>query len=92
MLVHCPCRLGAAAPLLAAELQHCDGVLTTWALERGHAVDQFDGVISHSFKSSPLCHYGSEPKLLRLEIGIQPVRLRRESVAPKSVLYFVKAA
>ena len=63
MLVHCASGLGSAAPLLAAELRYCDGVLTTWALERGRAIDQFDGVISHSFKSSPLCHYGSELKL-----------------------------
>jgi hypothetical protein len=47
--------------------------------ERRHAVDQFDGVMSHSFKSSPLSGMTAEPKLLRLEIGIQPVCQRRES-------------
>jgi hypothetical protein len=67
MIVHCPRSLGAAAPLLAAELQYCDGLLTTWAQKRSHAVDQFDGVISHSFKSSPLSRHDSEPKFLRLE-------------------------
>jgi hypothetical protein len=52
-----------------------------WARKRSHAVDQFDGVMSHSFKSSPLPRYDSEPKLLRREFGIQPACLWRESVA-----------
>jgi hypothetical protein len=85
MLVHCPRRLGAAAPLLAAELRYCDGVLTTWALERGRAIDQFDGVISHSFKSSPLCHYGSELKFLRLESA--STNVPAEAVDPGQSLF-----
>jgi hypothetical protein len=35
-----------------------------WTGERGHVVRHFDGVMSHSFKSSRLSRYGSEPKLL----------------------------
>jgi hypothetical protein len=80
VLVDCPSRLGTAATVLTAEIQHGDGVLTTQARERGHAVDHFDDVMSHSFKSSPLSRYDSEPKLLRLENGIQAVCQRRKSV------------
>ena len=65
VLVHRPSRLGAAAPVVAAELQYCDGVLALWARERGHAIDQFDGVMSHSFKSSPLCHYDYETNVTK---------------------------
>jgi len=48
VVVHCLGRLGAAAPVLAAELLCGDGVLTKRALERGDAVHRFDGVMSHS--------------------------------------------
>src|ERR1022692_2420528 len=75
VLVHCPSRLGAATAVLAAEVRCCDGVLATWARERGHAIDQFDGVMSHSFKCSRLSGHDSEPKftphhLSRVQGGI----------------------
>jgi hypothetical protein len=54
VLVHCPSRLGAAVAVEAVEVPCGDGVLTEWALERAKAVHHFDGVISHSFNSSPL--------------------------------------
>jgi hypothetical protein len=63
VLVHCPGRLGAAAAVLAAELQCGDGVFTAWAHERSQTVDHFDGVMSHSFKYSRLSRYDSELKL-----------------------------
>jgi len=44
VLVHCPCRLGAAISFLAAEVACVYGVLTKWALEPGKAVHHFDGV------------------------------------------------
>lgn len=47
VLVHCPCRLGAAISFLAAEVACVYGVFTKWALEPGKAVHHFDGVISH---------------------------------------------
>jgi|HubBroStandDraft_3_1064219.scaffolds.fasta_scaffold76644_1 hypothetical protein len=63
VLVHCPSRLGAAVTVLAAELPCCDAMFTNWTLERAKTVHHFDGVISHSFKSSRLSRYESEPKL-----------------------------
>jgi hypothetical protein len=33
VLVHCPCRLGAAVSVLAAEVPCGHGVFTKWALE-----------------------------------------------------------
>ena len=63
VLVHCPRRLAAAGSVLVTEVQCGDGVPTMWTGERGHAVRHFDGVMSHSFKSSRLSRYGSEPKL-----------------------------
>jgi len=50
--------------------------------ERSHAVNQFDGVMSHSFKSSPLSGTTAEPKLPKLGMGIQPMCQPRESVDP----------
>ena len=67
MLVHCPSRLGAAAAVSAAEFRRGDGVFATLARERDQAVHHLDGVMSHSFNSSPLSRYDSEPKLLRVE-------------------------
>jgi hypothetical protein len=49
VLVHCPCRSGAAVAVLAAELPCGDGVFTKWALERGKAIHYLDGVMSHTF-------------------------------------------
>jgi hypothetical protein len=63
VLVHCLGRLGAAAAVLAAELQCGDGVFTKRALEGDKAVHHFDGVMSHSFNCSLLSRYDSEPKL-----------------------------
>jgi len=63
VLVHCPSCLGAQAAVLNAEVRCRDGVFATWARERSHAIDQFDGVMSHSFKCSPSSRRGSEPKL-----------------------------
>jgi hypothetical protein len=63
MFVHCPSRLGSAAALLTAELQCREGVFATLACERRQAAHHLDGVMSHSFKSSPLPGYDSEPKL-----------------------------
>jgi hypothetical protein len=63
VLVHCPSRLGATVTVLAAELLCGDRMFTNWTLERAKAVHHFDGVISHSFKSSRLSRYDSEPKL-----------------------------
>jgi hypothetical protein len=70
MLIHCPRRLRAAAPVLAAEVPYADGVLTMWAGEHRHATHYLDGVMSHSFKSSPSSRYGSEPKFLKAGMGI----------------------
>jgi hypothetical protein len=91
VFVHCPSCLGSAAAVLSAEVHCRDGVFATLACERGQAIHHFDGVMSHSFKSSPLSGYDSEPKLLRLGIGIQPVCQRRESVDPIQYTYFVQA-
>jgi hypothetical protein len=70
VLIHCLSRLGAAAAVLAAELQRGDRGFTTWACERDQAVDRFDGVMSHAFKCSRLSRYDSEPK--------SPLTVRRE--------------
>jgi hypothetical protein len=64
VFVHGPSCLSAAAAVLTVEVSGGHGVFALWTGERGHAIDQFDGVMSHSFKSSPLFRYGSEPKLL----------------------------
>ncbi len=61
--VHCPRCLGAAAPVLAAELPCGDGVPAMRAGERGQAMHHFDGVMSHSFKCSRLSEHCIEPKL-----------------------------
>jgi hypothetical protein len=63
VLVHCPSRLCAAFSVEAVELPCGDGVFTEWALERAKAGHHFDGVMSHSFNSSPLYQYVSELKL-----------------------------
>jgi len=63
VLVHCPSRLGATVTVLAAELPCGDRMFTNWTLESAKTVHHFDGVISHSFKSSRLSRYDSEPKL-----------------------------
>ena|ERR1700681_3132847 len=63
VLVHCPSRLGAAVSVEAVELPCGDRVFTEWALERAKAVHHFDGVMSHSFNSSPSYQYVSELKL-----------------------------
>jgi hypothetical protein len=76
VLVHCPRSLGAAVSVLAAEVQCGDGVLAMWARECGQPVDHLDGVMSHSFKSSPLFSYKSEPKSLRLESASNPEACR----------------
>jgi hypothetical protein len=47
-----------------------------WARECGQPVDHLDGVMSHSFKSSPLFSYKSEPKSLRLESASNPEACR----------------
>jgi hypothetical protein len=57
VLIHCPSSLGTAAAMVATELQRGDRVLTMWAGECGHAVHRLDGVMSHSFKSSPLSRH-----------------------------------
>src|SRR5580700_2919541 len=63
VLVHCPSRLGATVTVRAAELPCGDRMFTNWTLERAKTVHHFDGVISHSFKSSRLSRNDSEPKL-----------------------------
>ena len=63
MLVHCPCRLGAAVAVLAAEVPCGNGALTEWTLKQGKAVHHFDGVMSHSFDCSRLSRDNSELKL-----------------------------
>jgi hypothetical protein len=72
VFVHCPSCLGSAAAVLSAEVHCRDGVFATLACERGQAIHHFDGVMSHSFKSSPLSGYDSEPKLLRVESRSNP--------------------
>jgi hypothetical protein len=72
VLVHCPSRLGATAPVLAAELQGRDRVLTMWACERGQTLEYCDRVMSHSFKCSRLSEQGSALKLPG-HISVQPV-------------------
>jgi hypothetical protein len=52
VLVHCPSRLGAAVPVMTAEITRGDRVLTKWTLERAKTVHHCDGVISHTFKCS----------------------------------------
>jgi hypothetical protein len=54
VLVHCPSCLGATVTVLAAELLCGDRMFTNWTLESAKTVHHFDGVISHSFKSSRL--------------------------------------
>ena len=63
VLVHCPCRLGAAVSVLAPEVPCGDGVFAMWALKRGKAVHHFDGVMSHSFNCRRLSRCDSELKL-----------------------------
>jgi len=63
VFVHCPSCLGSAAAVLSAEVHCHDGVFATLACERGQAIHHFDGVMSHSFKSSPLSVTSAEPKL-----------------------------
>jgi hypothetical protein len=41
-----------------------------WARERSHAIDQFDGVISHSSKPSPLIRHDRRTKV---DKGTAPV-------------------
>jgi len=74
VLVHCPSRLGATVTVLAAELPCCDGMFTNWTIELAKPVHHFDGVISHSFKSSRLYRYDSEPKLPSLLLGRTQMR------------------
>jgi hypothetical protein len=90
VLVHCASGLGSAAAILNAKLERGDGVLAMWAGERGHAVHRLDRVMPHSFKSSPLSRYDSEPKFLRRESASNPCACG-ESVASQLVLYFVQA-
>jgi hypothetical protein len=87
VLVHRPSRLDAAAAVLAVELQYCQGVLAMWARERGHAVDQFDGVMSHTFKCSRLSGYDSEPKFLRRESASNPRVCDASQSLPVSALF-----
>jgi hypothetical protein len=68
VLVHCPSRLGATVTVLAAELPCGDRMFTNWTLESAKTVHHFDGVISHSFKSSRLSQHDSEPKLPSLPL------------------------
>jgi hypothetical protein len=75
VLVHCPSCLGATVAVLAAEVLCGDRMFTNWTLESAKTVHHFDGVISHSFKSSRLSRYDSEPKLPSLRL----VRTRRET-------------
>jgi hypothetical protein len=84
MFVHCPSCLGSAAAVLSAEVQCRDRVFATLACERSHAIHHFDGVMSHSFKSSPLSRDGSEPKLLKTGRCVQPICLLSQSVDPNS--------
>ena len=77
VLIHCPSSLGAAAAVSAAEFRRGDGVFATLARERDQAVHHLDGVMSHSFNSSPLSRYDSEPKLLRVESASTSVRTSR---------------
>src|ERR1700726_4264526 len=65
--VHFPRRLGAAAPVLAAELPCGDGVPAKGTGEGGQAVNHLDGVMSHSFKCSRLSEMNPEPTSLRVE-------------------------
>jgi len=44
VLVHCPSRLGAAVPVMTAEITRGDRVLTKWTLERAKTVHHCDGV------------------------------------------------
>jgi|ERR1700722_7406265 hypothetical protein len=52
VLVHRPCRLGAAVAILTAELPGGDQVLTEWALECRKTIHHLDGVMSHIFNCS----------------------------------------
>ena len=79
MLVHCFCCLGAATSVFDAELQYCDGMLAMWARERSHGIDHFDGVMSHSSKSSPYSAVTPKPKLLRFESASDILRCHRTS-------------
>jgi hypothetical protein len=81
MLIHCPSCLGAAAPVLATELQRGDGVLTMWAGEHRHAAHSFDRVVSHSFKFNPLIRHDRRTKVTKAGICGQPVRLPSELVS-----------
>jgi len=49
MLIYRGCRLGAAVPIRAVEIQGGDAVLAEGAFERDAAVHRFGGVISHIF-------------------------------------------
>jgi hypothetical protein len=87
VLVHCPGRLGAAAAVLAVELQCGDGVFTEWALEGDKAVHHFDGVMSHSFDCSLLYRCDSEPKLPSPPITSETVFCAMEAVIRHFLLF-----
>jgi hypothetical protein len=71
VLVHHPGSLGAAAAVLGAELPCGNRVLAKYTLKSAQSVHHFDGVMSHSFKSSRLSRYDSEPKLPLLLVRTQ---------------------
>jgi hypothetical protein len=62
VIVHCPSCLGAAVPVLAAELPCSYRVFTEGTFEHAKAIHHFDGVISHSFNCSRLSRYDPELK------------------------------
>jgi hypothetical protein len=62
VLVHRLSCLGAAVPVMAAEIPCRDGVFTKGALERAKAGHHRDGVISHNCKCSRIILCNSELK------------------------------
>jgi hypothetical protein len=69
VLVHCPSRLGAAVPVVAAEIPRRDRMLTKWTLERAKTIHHCDRVISHTFKGSRISRCEFEPKSLSTLVG-----------------------
>ena len=92
VLVHCPSCLGLETAVLNAEVRCRDGVFATWARERSHAIDQFDGVMSHSFKPSPLIRHDRRTKVTHAKAWVLPpawipqrTRHRGQQVSPRQI-------
>jgi hypothetical protein len=92
VLVHGSRRLGAAAPVLAAELQCRDGVFATFARERGQAVHHLDRVMSHGLNCSLLTKASLRTKVTKAGIRVHPVSLPSELVGGGPAPHFVQAA